>query len=363
MGDAYLAGFDFGGRPGASPNTYVAKINPTATAIVWTNSLALADSAHAIAVDPNGNVWVTGITSSPSFPNANGWTTGPEYLVGLNSSGTQVTYSALYPGGTIAQSIAIDASGLVHGAGLNGFVSAIALTAPPAMRIFGLQNGFGGNLTARISPGEVISIYGPAVTTPAPPPLVVNGFYPKTYAGVQVTLNGVNLPILYLGKNQINAVVPMGSAAPPASILRVIAGSHVSPDYPVRIVDAAPLAFPTVINQDGTINSQANPAKGGSTFSFYATGWQSSFGSLADGQLATGAQDAGLGNCQVSPVGNVYAPAAKVTYGGAAPGIVAGVSQINVQIAPIPTFYGTFQFSFIIFGSSATLTQSVWVTP
>lgn len=363
VGDAYLAGFDFDAPPGAPVNPYVAKINPTASAIVWTNNLGgLADTAHSIAVDANGNVWATGTTSSSTFPNSNGWTTGPEFLVGINSSGSQISHSARYPGGTIAQSIAIDPAGLVHVAGLNGFVSAIAPNTAPTMRIFGLQNGFGGNLTARISPGEVISIYGPALVTPAPPPPVVNGFYPKTYSGVQVTLNGVNLPILYVGKNQINAVVPMGLLAPPASTLRVINGSQVSPDYPVRMVDAAPLAFPTVINQDGTINSQTDPAKGGTTFSFYATGWQSNFGQLADGQVATAALDTCLGTCQVSPLGNVYAPAAKVTYGGTAPGIVAGVSQINVQIAPIPTFHSTFQFNFILFGP-ASLTQSVWVTP
>ena len=42
-----------------------------------------------------------------------------------------------------------------------------------------------------------------------------------------------------------------------------------------------------MINQDGTINSISNPAPGGSIVTFFVTGFQSSFGPLADGQVAT----------------------------------------------------------------------------
>ena len=44
------------------------------------------------------------------------------------------------------------------------------------------------------------------------------------------------------------------------------------------------MASPVVLNQDGTLNSQANPAHGGSIVTFWATGWQSNF-PLADGQV------------------------------------------------------------------------------
>ena len=225
---------------------------------------------------------------------------------------------------------------------------------------------------------------GPSVATSAP----LSGqpgsfFYPKTVAGVQVTINGMNIPLLYVSANQINAVVPMELAPGTAATVRVINSSAVSPDYPVWILNTAPQAFPTVLNQDNTINSQTNPAKGGSVITFYATGWQSNFSPLADGQVAAVAQDTCHGNCQASWIGvarPVNVPIATVLYGGAAPDIVAGVSQINVRIDEIPSSQSpappppsasaipaasqspVTQFSFSLTGPS-TLFQSIWVAP
>jgi uncharacterized protein (TIGR03437 family) len=358
-GNAYVAGYVVQGINGPFLPS-VAKINPTASAIVWSNNLdGAADSIASLAVDANGNSWVTGETSSPSLPNTNGWTTGPEFLAGINSFGTSLTYSALFPSGTVAQSVAVDPSGLIHVGGSAGFVSAISPTTAPTMKIFGFQNAAGGDLTARISPAEVIAIYGPGIgpasaATAAPS----NGFYPTTLGGVQVTINGMNMPLLYVSANQINAVVPMEIAPGAAATIRVVNGTKVSPDYPVWITASEPQAFPTVLNQDGTVNSQNNPARGGSTVTFYATGWQSSFFPLTDGQIATTAQNTCQAptTCPVTPASGVFAPSATVSYGGAAPGMVAGVSQVNVQIGAVP-MNPSFQFSFSITG----LAQTVWV--
>jgi len=145
----------------------LAKLNPTGSAMLWASSLV--GIVQSIAVDASGSVWATGTTASSTFPNANGWTTGPEFLVGLNAAGSELTYSALFPTGTVAQSVAVDSSGFVHTAGYNGFVSAVNPTSARAMEVFALQNGFGENLTARIAPAEVITIWGPGIgpATPA----------------------------------------------------------------------------------------------------------------------------------------------------------------------------------------------------
>ena len=362
VGNAYIPGF----REGS-----LTKINSSATALSFGTAI-LGDQRSPIAVDANGNAWATGGASATS-PNANGWTTGPEFLVSLNSTGTKLTYSALYPFGTVAQSIAVDPSGFVHVAGLTGFVSAIAPTTAPSMKIFGFQNAAGGSVTARISPAEVISIYGPGIgpstATSAPLSGKPGSFsYPKTVAGVQVTINGMNMPLLYVSANQINAVVPMEVAPGAAATVRVINGTSVSPDYPVWIVNAAPEAFPTVLNQDFTFNSQTHPAKAGTAVTFYATGWQSNFAPLVDGQVATAAQDVCHGTCQllwINVTNSVGVPAARVLYGGAAPDIVAGVSQINVRIdavPPPPSPSLATQMSLVVIGPS-TVFQTVWVAP
>ena len=190
-GSAYLAGVTddpkFPSTPGSyqpasqSPtgtSGFLAKLNPTGSAMVW--ATYFAGSPQSIAIDVAGNVWVTGTTNpSSTLPNPNGGTTGTEYLARLDASGAKLTDSAaFYPATTIAQSVAVDPSGLVHAAGSAGFVSAIAPLAPE-MKIFDFQNAAGGSVTARISPAEVIAIYGPGIgpatavtATPA------NGFYP-----------------------------------------------------------------------------------------------------------------------------------------------------------------------------------------
>ncbi len=368
-GNVYLAGASddphFPATPGSYEPTgqggFLAKLNPSGSAMVWATYLGA--SPQSIAIDAGGNVWASGTISGSAFPNVNGWATGPEFLAQMNAEGSKLTYSALYPTGTVAQSVALDPSGLVHVSGGSGFVSAINPNAAPSMKIFDFGNAFGGASTARIAPGEVISIYGPGIgPATAASAAPVNGFYPKTFSGVQVQINGMNMPLLYVSANQINAVVPMGLTTGAGATVRVIDGTAVSPAFPVWLVPSAPQAFPTALNQDGTLNSKTNPAKGGSTITFYATGWPSNFQGLADGQIATTALDSCEGACQVSATTNVYSPTATVTYGGVAPGIVAGVTQFNVKIGAIPTLYGTFLFNFLLTGP-ASVTESVWVAP
>lgn len=167
------------------------------------------------------------------------------------------------------------------------------------MKIFALQNAaLSAAVTVRVSPAEVISIYGPGIGPATPVSAApVNGFYPTTLAGVQVSVNGADIPLLYVSANQINVIVPMELPINAASTFQVTNGTSVSPGYPAWIVASSPEALGPVINQDGTINSQSNPAPGGSIVSFYATGWQSNFAPFADGQIATATQDTCRGRC------------------------------------------------------------------
>lgn len=189
---------------------------------------------------------------------------------------------------------------------------------------------------------------------------------------MQAAINGVNIPLLYVSANQINAVAPMELASDTAATVRVTNGTTVSPDYPVRIAASASQAFAPLLNQDGTINSQANPAKSGSIVTFYATGWQSTFSPLADGQVATVAQDACLGACRASagtlplPFSSQYVLPATVLYGGAAPGMVAGVTQFNVQLGAFSATGGIYAFNLTVAGPPLTgpaVSQTLWVTP
>ncbi len=338
---------------------FLAKLNPAGSALVWATYF---DNPQSIAVDANENLWVNGSIDGVPLPNQNGWTTGNEYLVALNPSGSELIYSALYPAGTIGQALAIDAAGLIHTAGLNGFVSASDPSAAPAPGISYFGNAALSAATARLAPGEVIAIYGPGIG-PSTPSVATpsGGFYPTALAGVEVSVNGLKMPLLYAGANQVNAVVPMELTSNVAATVRLSKGTAVS-SYPVWIVPSAPLAFPVVINHDGTLNSQMNPAKSGDFVLIYATGWQSSFAPLADGQVQTTANDACQGNCTgaalgmpgIFPIGGGY-PGFPVTvlYGGDAPGYVAGITQFNIQIDTVPDTAVTMCYQLSLQGPSS----------
>ena len=263
----------------------------------------------------------------------------------------------------------------MHVAGTNtSSPPSIPQKAAPATNIVALQNAFGGNASARLSPAEVVSIYGPGIgpstalsATPG------NGFYPTTLGGVQVSVNGVNIPLLYVSANQINAVFPMEVTPNSAATVRVNNGSAVSADYPVRIVGASPEANPTVINQDGSLNSSSNPAPGGSIVTFYVTGFQFNFPSLADGQVATVANNDGClalesAGCSIGAesiplfhLGPLSIPTT-VQYAGAAPGLVAGVTQFNLQVGT-PTTTSEFFNQFFLTLNGSSIGVAINVSP
>ena len=75
------------------------------------------------------------------------------------------------------------------------------------------------------------------------------------------------------------------------------------------------------------MNSAANPAAPGSYVALWATGVHlNPFPAIPDGQVAATAQD--FVCCSAYSLGHPLA----VSYGGAAPALVAGIVQINVQL-------------------------------
>jgi len=392
-GNAYLAGatFDpsfpatagayqttFSGpyQPGVNyplppTDVFAAKLNPSGAAVVWATYIGGtgADAAKSAALDASGNLWLTGTTASPEFPNQQGWSNGADFLTGINSSGSALTYSARYPNDSVWQSVAADSAGILHVAGPTGIVGTVAPGGTPLMRIFGIADAAYGPVAGRIVPAELISIYGPhigpakAVTATAN----ASGVLPTSLAGVQVLCNSVAVPLLYVSDSQINAVAPQGATPNSSMTVQIVQNGATSPGFPATVAAAEPEVFRNLdgtaatVNQDDTLNSAANPAKAGSIVSIWVTGTGSINPRPPDGQISTTAQDYEC--CQVDISTPSSIGPAVVLYAGAAPGMVAGVVQINFQIpAPYIREAGTYEFT-VIAGGQSSATAGIWVTP
>ena len=214
-------------------------------------------------------------------------------------------------------------------------------------------------VSMRIAPGEIISLYGmhlgpdPGV----PGTLGASGRVTTDLGGYQVLVNGIPAPLLYAGANQINLVIPF-SLAGAAESIQVTTPAGTDTVAGLQVDAGRPQIFPAIINQDGTINSPAHPAPRGSIVTMWATGG--------------GAMDSGMVDGEISwpPLGKPLAPVSillsrlspadsgQVTYAGAAPGMVAGVIQINFQVPAAHQGYGSCHFSCeVILGLGTTASQ------
>ena len=324
-------------------DAFVAKLNPTGSAMVWATFLggSNTDKANTIATDSTGNVWVSGTTASSDFPASDGFPGGQEFVAEFNSAGSALLYSSRYPANTVATALAVDPSGTVHAAGGTGLVSAFTPSQSSGARIFGLANAAGGDLSGRVAPAELISIYGLhlGISTPVYASFGAAGFLPTTLAGVQVMFNGAPAPLLYVSDTQINAVAPLALLNISSAPLRVTLNSGALADFRLVVDTAIPQVArngdgsAAAINQDGTVNSGTHPAPVGSFVSIWATGIGYAPG--MDGQMATTAQN--FCSCPIHDIATNQDIAP--SYAGAAPGMVTGVVQINFQVPASGTFF------------------------
>jgi Beta-propeller repeat len=122
-GNAYVTGFTFAldfptsnplqPNPGGNGDVFVAKLNQEGSALVYSTYLGGSDfdEGLGIAVDEDGNVYLTGQTFSPDFPTKNSLQPGNDlFVTKLSADGSALVYST-YLGGTGADNpwdLAID---------------------------------------------------------------------------------------------------------------------------------------------------------------------------------------------------------------------------------------------------------------
>jgi uncharacterized protein (TIGR03437 family) len=207
-----------------------------------------------------------------------------------------------------------------------------------------------------LAPGELVTIFGrgfgPDTVAAASP---ANGSYPSQLSGVRVLFNNVAAPILYTGTGVVSAIVPF-SVVPKTRADVVVEYKGVqSPAVSIFVDRSAPGLFTSdgsggggaaVLNVDSvtgavSLNTPQNPARAGGVIVAYITGAAQTDPASMDGVLApsAGAQalpvEAGLDFFWPSEMpckSNSGCVPVQVLYAGPAPGIVAGVTQINMRL-------------------------------
>jgi uncharacterized protein (TIGR03437 family) len=196
-----------------------------------------------------------------------------------------------------------------------------------------------------VSPGEIVTLFGLQIG-PADLRLAAlddAGRFASTLGGARVLFDGVAAPLVYAAQNQIAAIVPYEVDGKTSTGVQVELNGRRTPTTTVAVAPAAPAIFTAdgsgrsqaaIFNQDGSLNSSPMPAVKGSVMVLFATGEGQTSPPGANGKVASAAPfPVPKGKVTVrfgGPAG--LGKEGRVLYAGAAPGLVAGALQINVQI-------------------------------
>jgi len=296
------------------PELFAAKLSSDGSRLLYSTSLGSSPDAHAagIALDISGTPYLVGTSSSAQFPVIAGVPNlGADFVLRLDAAGS-VQKLFRFPTGVVSAPPVLDSNGRLLLLGLRNSVLAL----PPGYAfdtpaIVGFANSASFALNTGFYPGALISLFGFGL--------------PSSLDGVQVLIGNLPAPIFYTGPTQINLQVPFGISPYQSSRVDVVLPSGtisvpISRSIGIFTIDGVHAA---ALNQDGTVNSAANPAQAGSIVSLFGTGaaWPSSGGGM------TFAQNNGF---QVTDQAGVRL---NLLYAGSAPGLSDGVFQINVQLA------------------------------
>lgn len=307
-------------------NSRIRMVSPSGVITTVAGSSSIAFPSGIVA-DGGGNLFVS--DGAHIFKLTNGTvTTIAGYLIDVYAGdGGPATSAGLGPTG-----LALGSGGAIYEA--DQFYSIRIIL--PAMPL-SIGNAASG-ASAAVAPGEIITLYGsglgPAQLVSATPGN--DGLYDSQLAGTAVTVNGIPAPILYTVASQVAAIVPYEITGGAAQVTTTYRGQAAAA-FSVPIVPAQPGLFTlnssgigqaAALNQNQSVNSASAPASPGDVISLFETGEGLTSPSGIDGMLAASPLPQPLLPVSVTIGGQV----AQVLYAGGAPGEVAGLMQINVQV-------------------------------
>ncbi|HMD69739.1 MAG TPA: hypothetical protein VKF41_00265 [Bryobacteraceae bacterium] len=299
-------------------------------------------SPTTLPAPASGGIVTVGIRTAASCPWAVSGLPGWISLSGASSGSASASLAlAVFPNHSGAS---LTATVLVAGVSVTVTQPAVALAPLPPIR--GVVNAASYIVGAPVSPGEMVTLFGPglgpataayAAVDPATGKLATN------IGGVQVLFNGTPAPMIYAGNTQVSAVVPYEMASVSNPSVWIDFQGQTSNAYQLSVAPASPGIFAqnaagsgpgSILNQDNSLNGPGHAAAKGSIVQVFMTGEGQTTPLGVTGKITT----ATLPPPQVTPAPMqpisvlVGGQPANFTYAGEAPGFVAGLMQLNVQI-------------------------------
>ena len=189
-------------------------------------------------------------------------------------------------------------------------------TISVAPRIAGIANAASYS-TKAVSPGLLVAVFGTSLGN--------------------ITFDGIAAPVIYNTGDQAVVVTPYSVAGKATTDVAVESNGVKSTVFSMPVAVAAPAIFTSLatgtgqiamLNQDATFNGVTQPAPAGSIVTFYATGEGQTTPVGADGRVNLPVLPKPI--LPVSVMIGGYS--AEVLYGGAAPGTISGVMQVNARV-------------------------------
>jgi len=287
-----------------------------------------SENGTALAIAPAGSIYLAGTTTSALLP---------------------ATASALQTHRTFGPDCTEEASPSAFGAKpcSDVFVSRFDPAAPAQVMPFELVSS-ASYLPGAVAPGEFVTLFSPGIG-PAEGlgfQLGADGRIGTSLGGIRVLFDQTAAPLLYVGPNQINAIVPYDTASKQQVEVTIEqnGASGASQNIELAAVDlgftvVSPGVFSMTAsgvgqaaafnNDDGMPNGPAHPASAGSVVGIFVTGLGATNQAVPDGTITDPSLlPMNAGTVEVF-VGGMKAG---VLYAGAAPYFPAGVSQVNFVV-------------------------------
>src|ERR1017187_6869794 len=359
---------------------HVTKLNPTATAILWSTYVggSKSDGSDAlfftgpIQLDGNGNVYIMGQEAGSGFPSVNPVEPAPSggqmdvIVAELDPAGANLLFSTRIGSGGLDTAspagLAVDSAGDIYLAGNNGgpnlittpgafqttasinpccshgFVARIAPTVEPTLQSGSLTNG-ATYVAGGLVPGSWAQVKGTNLSTTTriwagSDFTGLGNSLPTNLSGVQVKVNNQPAAVYYISPTQVSFQVPAGITG--TATVQVIVNGEVSNTVSAAAAANSPGIFPIILGGtnyaaavflDGKI--AADPSNGpayfrnavpGDTVQLYATGLvPSPAGTVVSTTLLSGV---------TVTIGTVTIPALATAL------VAVGEFQINFTVPP-----------------------------